>query len=807
MFHLVLIHNYLIMVLRLIMIKKSMTVMGMSCAMCAKTIENTFDHYEEVSCKVNVSANKVILTYDENRYTWKELADIISSSGYDPVIDDSNSSEKERHRLQIELIISLTFSLPLFWAMFGHLEFFSFVYVPDVLMNPWVQLALASVVQFYVGLRFYKASYHSIRNKVLGMDILVVLGTTTAYLYSLYILISNLIIPMNMMPMVYFEVSAMIITMILIGNYLEHIAKERTTDALTSLVALGAKEARVFREGTEQMIHIDEVELNDVVVVLPHEKIPVDGVIVDGETSVNQSMITGESIPVYKKINDEVIGSTLNQDGKILIKVTKVGSETLLETIIQTVEDNAALKPPIQRVADRVASIFVPGIIAIAILTFIISYIVLGEFIPSFERMIAVIVISCPCALGLATPTSILVGNSLAAQNQILYKGGEFFERANQINAVCFDKTGTLTKGEPVVTNFDVNEDYVNFVLALESMSHHPISKAVQEYLKNNEEGSLVVTNYNVLQGKGIEGTINNNHIIIGSKKAIDVEIDSHYNGLYDKWISEAKTVNFVLVDDVVVGCFAVQDEIKPTAKMVIDEMKTRGITPYMITGDHQNVANEIAKQLGITHVYANVLPSEKSDIVKSLMDEGYVVAFVGDGINDAPALKLADIGVAMGFGTDVAIDSSDVTLMSHDLGLLLNAIDLSKSTLRNIYQNFIWAFSYNIIAIPLAASGRLSMILAAAAMAFSSLTVVLNALRLKRFKFVEYKTKRGEMMTFNVPDMSCGHCKAKIEKSLAENNIKDFNVVLETQTVEASDDNQKELVTKAIVDAGYTIE
>ena len=655
------------------------------------------------------------------------------------------------------------------------------------------------------------------------MDILVVMGTTSAYLYSMYLLGVQLFGDSVMHPMYYFEISALIISMVLIGNYIEHIAKERTTDALVELINLGAKEARVLKDGIEKMVGIDEVLLGDHIVVLANEKIPVDGKVVEGTSFVDESMITGESIPVKKEKGNNVIGATINTRERIVIEATKIGSDTMLSQIISTVEEASSEKPPIQRTADKIASYFVPAVVSIAIINFLVHFFILKDnpadtsiFIYSFTTTVAILVISCPCALGLATPTSILVGNGKAAQNHILYKGGEFFELANKIEAIAFDKTGTLTYGKPEVTDYIGNKDVLYLVHSIERESTHPISQAVKDYAEKLETKYLPVTNFETIQGKGLKANVDSREIYIGSLKILDdLKIDySEYKADYERLISEAKTTNFVVVDNKIEAIYAVRDEIKDTSLKVINEMKKRGLEPYMITGDNKVVAAAIAKELGIEKYYAEVLPHEKANIIGEIMKSGKVTAFVGDGINDAPALKLADVGFAMGHGTDIAIDSSDVTLMSYDLGLVIKAIDMSKATLRNIYQNFFWAFSYNIIAIPLAATGRLSMVVAAAAMAFSSIMVVLNALRLKTYKLPEFnseekpKKEGGALMKVKVTNMTCGHCKMNIENALKANGFDNVNIDLDSKMVEVELGSKSQSdVVEIIESKGYEVE
>ncbi len=799
------------------MIKKSITVEGMTCAMCAKTIENTFENIDGVSVQVNVGAGKVLATYDEDKISLVDIADYINQAGYKAVLEASlDDNKKMRAKMKRELYISMIFSFPLLWAMLGHISFFSFVYVPVILMNGYVQLVLSGVVQFYIGKRFYVSAYKALKRKVLGMDILVVLGTTSAYFYSIYLLIQHGASGMH--TEYYFEISALIITMVLLGNYFEHKAKEHTTDALVDLINLGAKEARKRIDSKDQMVPIDEVEVGDTIVVLANEKFPVDGKIIEGETYIDESMITGESIPVHKRVKDEVIGATINTREKVIIKATKVGSDTMLSQIISTVEEASSQKLPIQRTADKIASYFVPAVLAIALFTFVLHYIILDgfSFNESFVRSVAVLVISCPCALGLATPTSILVGNGKAAQNHILYKGGEFFELANKIEAIAFDKTGTLTIGKPVVTNFHGSEETLKIAFSIEKESTHPISKALVDYAEERHNDVYDIRAFETIQGKGIKARVNNKIVHIGSMKLMDAikANTKDFISNYDRYLSEAKTTNFIAIDDKVVGLYAVRDELKPTSKAVIDAMHARGIETYMITGDHEKVANAIAKEIGVDHVYSGVLPHEKADIVKEIQATGKVTAFVGDGINDAPAIKLADVGIAMGHGTDIAIDSSDVTLMSHDLGLVIKAIEMSKKTLKNIHQNFFWAFSYNLVAIPLAASGRLSMVLAAAAMGFSSIMVVMNALRLKAVKLPEFEpTSKGgkptmESMEIKVTNMTCNHCKMTIEKALKQAGVTAFDVDVENKVVHVQSREVPEEDIKALIrEKGYEVE
>lgn len=721
------------------MIRKTIKVSNITCASCAKSIESYFNGLEEITARVLVTSKKVIFIYNEDLYNIEKIANSLRIIGFYPVLTNKEQ-EKIKKRANIDLLIAGILTFPLLWTMFVHLGVD--IYVPMILMNGYFQWALTTPILFYVGRKFFKASYHQIKNRNLGMDSLVVLGTTSAYIFSIYQTISHSINPESAMAELYFETTAVIIFMVLLGNYFESRVKEKTSDALRGLLSLGAKEARIRVDNTEKMIAVDNVKPNDIMIVLANEKIALDGIIVKGKSYIDEAMITGEPMPSFKEQGDKVIGSTMNTVDTIEVKVTAVGSNTVLANIIKTVENTALIKPKAQRIADKIASMFVPVVVVISLLVFL-SWVIWVDggnpLVIAFAPAIAVLVISCPCALGLATPTSISVASGIAFKEGILYKGGEFFEIANKINAIAFDKTGTLTKGTPELSDFSGDKDTLIFAASLEKHSNHPISKAITSYYKKE---LLDVSNFEVMIGKGIKGIINKKQVYVGSLnlvKELNLEVSS-FN--YDVYLKQGKTVFFTVIDNIVVNMIAVQDPIKETAIAVIKQLKSLNITPYMITGDQDITARHIANILGIKHVYSEVLPHEKALTVAKIQETGKIVAFVGDGINDAPALKMADVGFAVGNGSDIAIDSSDVTLMTSDLGLVVKAIDLSLATLKNIYVNFFWAFSYNVIMIPLAAIGLLNPSLAGIGMGFSSIMVVLNALSLNLFKFKNVKMK-----------------------------------------------------------------
>jgi Cu+-exporting ATPase len=714
------------------MIRKTIKVSNITCAQCAKSIESYFNDLPDVTAQVLVTSKKVIFNYDETKYDQDKLGDHLRIIGYYPIFNNEDQL-KAKKRDSIDLIIAGILTFPLLWTMFVHLGIQ--IYVPEFLMNGYIQWAIATPILFYVGRRFFSQTYHQIKARNLGMDTLVVLGTSAAYIYSIYTTLTYDSHAGHAMPDLYFETTAVIIFMVMLGNYFENRVKEKTSNALQSLISLGAKEARVRRDGKEVMIPVDDVKTGDLMIVLANEKIGLDGIIEKGSSYIDEAMITGEPMPAFKEAGMKVIGSTMNTVNTLEIRVTAVGSDTVLANIIKTVEDTALIKPKAQRIADKIAALFVPVVVLISITVFLLWVFVIDgghQVSHAFAPAIAVLVISCPCALGLATPTSISVGSGIAFKEGILYKGGEFFEIANKITAIAFDKTGTLTTGEPVLSDFIGDQNTLIYAASLEKHSNHPIASAITDAY----DGQLFeVKDFSVLLGKGISGTMDGRFVIVGSPNLIQ---ELGYTTPFDPltFQSQGKTVFYTAIDGIVVNMIAVTDPIKDTAKGVIRELKRRNITPYMITGDQERTARYIASELGIDHVFYEVLPHEKAEKIHLIQQEKNVVAFVGDGINDAPALKMADVGFAVGSGSDIAIDTSDVTLMSMDLGLVIKAIDLSLATLKNIYLNFFWAFAYNVVMIPLAAIGLLNPSLAGIGMGFSSIMVVLNALSLNLFKF-----------------------------------------------------------------------
>ncbi len=701
---------------------------------------------------VNLATEKARVQYDTDVLTPEDLIQVVVKAGYGAELFKEVRPEeiearkaKELRRLRIELILSAVVSAPLIIAM---LLGFAGVHnrVTMFLHNEVFQLIVATPIQFIIGSRFYRSAYHALKNKSPNMDVLVVMGTTSAYLLSIYngFFVKSDVTYMGMKD-IYFESCVTIITLILLGKYFEANAKGKTSSAIKKLMGLQAKTARVIRDGGEQDIPIEEVRPGDIVAVRPGEKIPVDGIILSGSSAVDESMITGESIPVDKVEGDTVIGATINKQGAFQFKATKVGSESALSQIVRMVEEAQGSKAPIQKIADTVSGIFVPAVIGCAVLTLIIWCIVSKDFSSSLIHAVAVLVIACPCALGLATPTAIMVGTGVGAQQGILIKGGEYLETACKINTVVLDKTGTITKGTPEVTDIvalgSLDEtEILSLASSVEKSSEHPLGQAIYKY--GLEHGTVDdVEDFTSITGKGVFGVIRGQDVYVGTRGLIhekvhctDQELEKMETALVDLE-GQGKTAMVVATDDKVVGVVAVADTLKESSRGAIDRMKQMGIEVYMITGDNERTAKAIAAQVGIDHVLAQVLPEHKAEAVEKLKNQGKIVAMVGDGINDAPALATADIGMAIGTGTDIAMEAADITLMNGDLNLIPRALKLSKATMRKIKQNLFWAFIYNSVGIPFAALGFLTPVIAGGAMAFSSVSVVTNSLSLKNFK------------------------------------------------------------------------
>ncbi|WP_047986557.1 heavy metal translocating P-type ATPase [Ornithinibacillus californiensis] len=716
-------------------------VYGMTCAACSTRIEKVLNKQEGVKhATVNLATESASIEYNPGVIEELDLIGRIQKLGYDAKrkaekAEKQSQKEKQLQKMKNKLILSAILSAPLLLTMLVHL---AGVAIPEIFMNPWFQFLLATPVQFVIGWQFYVGAYKNLRNGGANMDVLVALGTSAAYFYSLYEAFKTIGNPAYM-PHLYFETSAILITLILFGKYLETSAKSRTTVAISKLLNLQAKQARVLRNGEETMIPIEDVVVSDRLIVKPGEKIPVDGIVVKGRTSVDESMITGESIPIEKDIDANVIGSTINKNGTIVMEAKKVGKDTALASIIKVVEDAQGSKAPIQRLADVISGYFVPIVVGIAFITFLvwIIFVTPGDFEAALVTAIAVLVIACPCALGLATPTSIMVGSGRAAESGILFKGGEHLERTHQLNAIVLDKTGTITKGKPEVTHFTADADTLSLVASAEKGSEHPLAEAIVAYATEKEVAVLETEDFRAIPGHGIEAMISGKKVLVGTRKLMnDHNINvSNVEAELVEYETNGNTAMLIAVDEQFKGIVAVADTVKETAAEAIKELKEQGLEVIMLTGDNERTANAIAKQVGIDRVIAQVLPEEKANRVKEIQLQGKKVAMVGDGVNDAPALAVADIGIAIGTGTEVAIEAADVTILGGELLLIPKAIKISKATIRNIRQNLFWAFAYNSAGIPIAALGLLAPWIAGAAMAFSSVSVVTNSLRLKRVK------------------------------------------------------------------------
>ncbi|MEK4029864.1 heavy metal translocating P-type ATPase [Pseudobacillus sp. FSL P4-0506] len=730
--------------------KAGFDITGMTCAACANRIEKRLNKLDGVEkAVVNFALESVLVEYNADQVSISDMREAIKKLGYtleqkqEKTGEEADHRQKEIERQTGKFIFSAILSFPLLWAMVSHFEFTSFIWLPDMFMNPWVQFALATPVQFIIGRQFYVGAFKALRNKSANMDVLVALGTSAAYFYSLYLSIMSIGSEDHMVEL-YYETSAVLITLIILGKLFEAKAKGRSSEAIKKLMGLQAKNATVVRDGQEMIIPIEDVLQGDIVFVKPGEKVPVDGEIVEGQSALDESMLTGESIPIDKTIGDHVIGSTINKNGFLKIKATKVGKDTALAQIIKVVEEAQGSKAPIQRLADVISGIFVPIVVGIAIITFLVWYFAVspGEFAEALEKFIAVLVIACPCALGLATPTSIMAGSGRAAEFGILFKGGEHLETTHRLDTIILDKTGTVTNGKPSLTDVvlaeGVNEtEFLTLVGTAERNSEHPLAEAIVEGIKEKgiELGSPAT--FEALPGYGIQSTVNGKELLIGTRRLM-AKYNIYVQQVLPKMESlekQGKTAMLVAIDGRYAGIVAVADTIKETSKEAIARLHNMGLDVVMITGDNTQTAQAIAKQVGIKHVIAEVLPEGKATEVKKLQQAGKKVAMVGDGINDAPALATADIGMAIGTGTDVAMEAADITLIRGDLNSIADAIFMSKKTITNIKQNLFWALAYNCIGIPIAAVGFLAPWLAGAAMAFSSVSVVLNALRLQRIK------------------------------------------------------------------------
>ena len=832
---------------------KQYNVTGMSCASCVARVEKAVNKVDGVtSCSVNLLTNSMSVDGDVKSI---DVISAVEKAGYGASLKGNSSKENktndeplkdtETPKLKKRLFSSLVFLLLLMYISMGHMMW-GFP-LPSILANNHIamgliQLLLTGIIMV-INQKFFISGFKALIHRSPNMDTLVALGAGASFIYSVYALFAmtnaqvnnDMSLVMKYMDEFYFESAGMILTLITLGKMLESYSKGKTTNAIKGLMNLAPKKATILVDNAEKVVPVEEVKIGDIFVVKPGENIPVDGVVIEGESAVNESALTGESIPTDKTVGDNVSGATVNQSGFIKCKATKVGEDTTLSQIIKMVSDASATKAPIAKVADKVSGVFVPIVISIAVVTIIVWLLCGAIFGNALVRGISVLVISCPCALGLATPVAIMVGNGVGAKNGILFKNATSLETTGKVSYVLLDKTGTITNGTPVVTDIIPSENYtqddlLSYASSLESKSEHPLAKAVVQKAIDSNIKTLDTTDFKLLTGNGVSAKINGKTIVGGSVKHISsiANIDENIIKQADDLATKGKTPLLFVMDNQLLGIIAVADVVKSDSPKAIKELQNMGIKVVMVTGDNEKTAQAIAKESGVDEVIADVLPDGKEKVVTQYKEKG-MVAMVGDGINDAPALTRADIGIAIGAGTDVAIDSADIVLMKSKLTDVSGAIRLSRGTLRNIHENLFWAFIYNVIGIPLAAGvwipifgWTLSPMFGAAAMSLSSFCVVTNALRLnflnirsskrdRKIKNITNKKEKNTMTTtLKINGMMCPHCEATVKTALESIDGVTFAEVSHesgTAVVTLSKEVSEDVLKKAVVDKGYTVE
>lgn len=850
--------------------KENFNVTGMTCSACSARVEKCVAKLPGTDkVTVNLLTNSMQVEYDESMLAEQQIIDAVVKAGYGAspktalgvnstaagaaassgvsrtVSGSGNIVEEQLKEMKFRLWVSFGFLIPLMYVSMGHMVGLPLPYFLSGVENgvsfAFTQLLLCIPVIF-VNRKYYIKGFRTLAHLSPNMDSLIAIGSSASLIYGIFAIYrmsyglgqGNIDLVHRYYHDLYFESAAMILALITVGKYLETQSKGKTSAAITKLMDLAPKTAFVERDGKEVEIPVEEVRSGDILTVRPGASIPVDGFIMEGSTSIDEAAITGESIPVHKQAGDTVIAATMNKTGFIRFKATRVGEDTTFSQIIRLVEEASSSKAPIAKIADKISGIFVPTVIGIALVTAAAWLLAGAAFEFALSCAISVLVISCPCALGLATPVAIMVGTGKGAENGILLKSGEALETAHNIQCVVMDKTGTITQGKPVVTNVETNlvlDEFLSVAAGLESKSEHPLAEAILEFANNKKVALADVTDFHSIPGKGVEGKINGRMYFAGNQRLME-EKQISLEGYEERLVTladEGKTPMLFASEKEILGIISVADVVKPTSREAVKELKNMGIEVVMLTGDNKRTAEAIRRQLGIDRVIAEVLPQDKEREVARIQQAGKTVAMVGDGVNDAPALARADVGLAIGAGTDVAIESADVVLMKNDLFDVVTAIRLSKAVIRNIKQNLFWAFFYNTLGIPVAAGVfytafglKLNPMIGAAAMSLSSVFVVTNALRLRKFKTLalsemnahqsvpinEKQKEENEMITMKIEGMACGHCKAAVEKALnAIDGVKaEVNLEAKTASVEAPADVDQEVLKKAVEDAGYEV-
>lgn len=840
------------------MIKEKYEITGMTCSSCSSHVEKAVKKIEGVkNVNVNLLSNNMIVEYDNSILDSDKVINAVENAGYGAILSDNKNERKhvsedtnyDTLNIKKRLVISICFLLPLMYLSMHHMIYELFnIPVPHVIENLFH--GTSNVITFiftqfllllpiiYVNRNYFIIGYKRLIKRTPNMDSLIALGSSASTIYGVIVLylvgyglaINDFKLVERYSNDIYFESAGTILTLITLGKYLEAKSKRKTKDAITKLINLAPKKATVVRDKNEVEILSEEVVVGDIVVIKPGNNIPVDGIVIEGESAVDESSITGESIPVEKSINSHVISGTINKNGYLKIKATKVGKDTTLSQIVSLVEEASNSKAPISKLADKVSGIFVPVVIAISIITFAI-WLIIGQSIEfALSSAIAVLVISCPCALGLATPVAIMVGTGVGAKNGIIFKSAESLELLHKIDTIILDKTGTITCGKPKVTDIvcSIDEDILLKITgALESNSEHPISLAILDMVK--EKNILVekISNFTTVSGRGVKGIIDENEYFCGNIAFINennININDKLHDSANTFQNERKTVVYVANKENIIGIIAVADTLKEESYNLVNSLKNRNIDIYMVTGDNKTVAQNIGKKVGIKNIVSEVLPNEKQEVVLKLQNQGKKVAFVGDGINDSPSLVVSDVGIAIGTGTDIAIDCADVVLMKNNLQDVITAIDLSRAVINNIKLNLFWAFFYNIIGIPIAAGVfylqyglKLNPMLGALAMSFSSVCVVTNALRLNNFKVQKNSKLENNIKEENnlkekivyIDGMQCNHCKMSVEKALNSiEEVENVNVSLEDKKaiISLNGDVSNEKIKQVIDEAGFEV-